>query len=221
MPPRAAQSPRRPSTSATATTEDAPVSLYHDSPYSISKLIGELYGNYYFQRHQLPFVKARFQNVYGPREILGAGRWRGTVHTVWRNVTPDFHLALAQRRGVAAGQRRQRQPGLHLCRGHGARPDGLRTAWRAGRGLQSGLRCRDDRSSSWRRSSTSSPAIARRWTCDRPVTWDRSGKRFGIHREVAHGTRLRGEGDVARRPDEDDRLDPGSPGHDPTLHRAA
>ena len=74
----------------TATTEDQPVSLYHDSPYSISKLIGELYGNYYFQRHGLPFVKARFSNVYGPREILGAGRWRGTVHTVWRNVIPTF-----------------------------------------------------------------------------------------------------------------------------------
>ncbi|WP_293865669.1 NAD-dependent epimerase/dehydratase family protein [uncultured Alsobacter sp.] len=75
---------------AFATTEDAPVSLFHDSPYSISKLVGEMYGNYYFTRHKLPFVKARFQNVYGPGEILGAGRWRGTVHTVWRNVTPTF-----------------------------------------------------------------------------------------------------------------------------------
>lgn len=75
---------------ATATTEDAPVSLFHDSPYSISKLIGEMYGNYYFSRYKLPFVKARFQNVYGPGEILGAGRWRGTPHTVWRNVTPTF-----------------------------------------------------------------------------------------------------------------------------------
>lgn len=84
---------------AVATTEDAPVSLFHDSPYSISKLIGELYGNYYFQRHELPFVTARFQNVYGPREILGAGRWRGTPHTVWRNVTPTFIWnALHQRR---------------------------------------------------------------------------------------------------------------------------
>ncbi|MFM9889656.1 MAG: NAD-dependent epimerase/dehydratase family protein [Rickettsiales bacterium] len=74
----------------TATTEEQPVSLYHDSPYSISKIIGELYGNYYYQRYQLPFVKARFANVYGPREILGAGQWRGTVHTVWRNVIPTF-----------------------------------------------------------------------------------------------------------------------------------
>lgn len=74
----------------TATTEEQPVALYHDSPYSISKIIGELYGNFFFQRHKLPFVKARFSNVYGPREILGAGRWRGTVHTVWRNVIPTF-----------------------------------------------------------------------------------------------------------------------------------
>ena len=74
----------------TATTEDQPVSLFHDSPYSISKIIGELYGNYYFQQHKLPIVKARFSNVYGPREILGAGQWRGTIHTVWRNVIPTF-----------------------------------------------------------------------------------------------------------------------------------
>ena len=73
-----------------ATDEDANVSLFHDSPYSISKLIGEMYGNYFFHKDGMPFVKARFQNVYGPREILGAGEWRGTPHTVWRNVTPTF-----------------------------------------------------------------------------------------------------------------------------------
>jgi nucleoside-diphosphate-sugar epimerase len=75
---------------ADATQEDAPVSLWLDSPYQISKIIGELYGNYYFSRHGLPVVKARFQNVYGPGEVLGAGRWRGTANTVWRNVTPTF-----------------------------------------------------------------------------------------------------------------------------------
>lgn len=75
---------------AQATAEDAPVSLHHDSPYSISKLIGELYANYFHLRNELPVVKARFQNCYGPGEILGAGRWRGTPHTVWRNVVPTF-----------------------------------------------------------------------------------------------------------------------------------
>ena len=73
-----------------ATSEDAPVSLFHDSPYSISKLIGEMYGNYYFSRFGMPFVKARFQNVYGPGEVLGAGQWRGTSDTIWRNVVPNF-----------------------------------------------------------------------------------------------------------------------------------
>jgi UDP-glucose 4-epimerase len=76
--------------SAEATRETDPVSLYLDSPYQISKIIGEFYGNYYFARHGVPFVKARFQNVYGPGEILGAGQWRGTPATVWRNVTPTF-----------------------------------------------------------------------------------------------------------------------------------
>lgn len=75
---------------AQATTEDAPVSLYLDSPYQISKIIGELYSNYYYNQHHLPVVKARFQNVYGPGEILGAGQWRGTPATIWRNVTPTF-----------------------------------------------------------------------------------------------------------------------------------
>jgi UDP-glucose 4-epimerase len=73
-----------------ATLEDAPISLFHDSPYSISKIVGEMYGNYYFTQYGLPFVRARFQNVYGPREILGAGQWRGTSATVWRNVVPTF-----------------------------------------------------------------------------------------------------------------------------------
>ena len=75
---------------AVATTEDDPVSLFLDSPYQISKIIGEFYANYFFKQHGLPVVKARFQNVYGPREILGAGKWRGTPATVWRNVIPTF-----------------------------------------------------------------------------------------------------------------------------------
>jgi len=75
---------------AHATTEDTPVSLYLDSPYQISKIIGEFYSNYYFMHDNLPIVKARFQNVYGPGEILGAGKWRGTPATVWRNVIPTF-----------------------------------------------------------------------------------------------------------------------------------
>lgn len=75
---------------ARATTEEDPVSLVQDSPYSISKVIGEFYCVYFHRQHGLPAVRARFQNVYGPGEILGAGRWRGTPATVWRNVTPTF-----------------------------------------------------------------------------------------------------------------------------------
>jgi len=70
--------------------EDALLPLFFDSPYQISKILGELYLNYYFSRYGLPAVKTRFQNVYGPGEILGAGSWRGTSATVWRNVTPVF-----------------------------------------------------------------------------------------------------------------------------------
>ncbi len=75
---------------ARPTTEDDPVSLYLDSPYQISKVVGEFYANYYWSRHGLPVVKARFQNVYGPGEVLGAGKWRGTSATIWRNVVPTF-----------------------------------------------------------------------------------------------------------------------------------
>lgn len=70
--------------------EDGPVPLDLDSPYQISKVVGEFYSVYYHRRHGLPTVRARFQNVYGPGEILGAGAWRGTPATVWRNVTPTF-----------------------------------------------------------------------------------------------------------------------------------
>ncbi|MGH8765201.1 MAG: NAD-dependent epimerase/dehydratase family protein, partial [Burkholderiales bacterium] len=76
---------------AHATEESDLVSLHNnDSPYSMSKIFGEFYSVYYHKQHALPAVRARFQNVYGPGEILGAGRWRGTPATVWRNVTPTF-----------------------------------------------------------------------------------------------------------------------------------
>jgi nucleoside-diphosphate-sugar epimerase len=70
--------------------EDDVVPLDLDSPYQISKLAGEMYALWYRRSHGLPVVRARFQNVYGPGEVLGAGRWRGTPATVWRNVTPTF-----------------------------------------------------------------------------------------------------------------------------------
>jgi nucleoside-diphosphate-sugar epimerase len=75
---------------AEAVSEDGPVPLDLDSPYQISKVVGEFYSVYYERQHGLPTVRARFQNVYGPSEVLGAGRWRGTPATIWRNVTPTF-----------------------------------------------------------------------------------------------------------------------------------
>jgi UDP-glucose 4-epimerase len=75
---------------AQPTVESGDVPLDLDTPYQISKVVGEFYSVYYHRRHRLPTVRARFQNVYGPGEILGAGRWRGTLETVWRNVVPTF-----------------------------------------------------------------------------------------------------------------------------------
>lgn len=95
---------------ANPTTEDAPISAWMDSPYQISKMSGEFYSNWFFKHHGLPVVKARFQNVYGPREILGAGEWRGTPATVWRNVIPTFvyraltHLPLPVENGGIASR---------------------------------------------------------------------------------------------------------------------
>ena len=67
---------------AVATTEDSGIELHQDSPYSISKIIGEFYSVYYHKEWKLPVVRARFQNVYGPGEILGAGNWRSEERRV-------------------------------------------------------------------------------------------------------------------------------------------
>ena len=52
-----------PSKARILVAEDDPVSLWLDTPYQISKIVGEFYSNYYFKAHRLPVVKARFQNV--------------------------------------------------------------------------------------------------------------------------------------------------------------
>ena len=75
---------------ATPVEEDGDAPFDLDSPYQISKIVGEFYCVYYHKQHSVPTVRARFQNVYGPGEILGAGQWRGTPATVWRNVVPTF-----------------------------------------------------------------------------------------------------------------------------------
>ncbi len=38
------------------------------TPYGVSKLTGERYGNFYFTMYKLPYVALRLANVYGPRQ---------------------------------------------------------------------------------------------------------------------------------------------------------
>lgn len=54
--------------------------MYLSSPYQVTKMLGELYGNYFYKQYGLPFVKARFFNSYGPGEVPGQ----------YRNVIPNF-----------------------------------------------------------------------------------------------------------------------------------
>lgn len=56
------------------------VSLHLSTPYQISKMTGELYCNFYFHHYDLPIVKTRFFNSYGPGEVPGQ----------YRNVIPNF-----------------------------------------------------------------------------------------------------------------------------------
>lgn len=56
------------------------VSLHLDTPYQITKLLGELYCNFFYNYCGLPVAIARYFNVYGPGEIPGA----------YRNVVTNF-----------------------------------------------------------------------------------------------------------------------------------
>src|SRR2546428_1172975 len=58
--------------------EDMPVSLELDTPYQITKTLGEFYCNYFDA--QVPTVRCRFFNSYGPGEVPGS----------YRNVIPNF-----------------------------------------------------------------------------------------------------------------------------------
>jgi len=66
---------------------EAPLPLKEDfmsmnlsTPYQITKMLGELYCNFFHNYHGLPVVKARFFNSYGPGEVPGQ----------YRNVIPNF-----------------------------------------------------------------------------------------------------------------------------------
>jgi UDP-glucose 4-epimerase len=60
--------------------EEHDVSMKLYTPYQVTKMLGELYANYYHNLHGLPIVNARFFNSYGPGEVPGK----------YRNVIPNF-----------------------------------------------------------------------------------------------------------------------------------
>ncbi len=56
------------------------ISINLHTPYQVTKLLGELYTNYFHNLYDLPIVNARFFNVFGPGEVPGR----------YRNVIPNF-----------------------------------------------------------------------------------------------------------------------------------
>jgi UDP-glucose 4-epimerase len=60
--------------------EEHDVSIHLHTPYQVTKLLGELYTNYFNNLYNLPTVNARFFNSFGPGEVPGK----------YRNVIPNF-----------------------------------------------------------------------------------------------------------------------------------
>ena len=60
--------------------EEHDVSMKLYTPYQVTKMLGELYTNYFYNLYKLPIVNARFFNSYGPGEVPGK----------YRNVIPNF-----------------------------------------------------------------------------------------------------------------------------------
>lgn len=56
------------------------ISIRLHTPYQVTKLLGELYTNYFHNLYEVPVVNARFFNVFGPGEVPGR----------YRNVIPNF-----------------------------------------------------------------------------------------------------------------------------------
>jgi len=75
------------SSSSTVYGGDAPLPLTEDyvslkltTPYQATKMLGELYCNFFFHHYGMRTVKTRFFNNYGPGEVPGQ----------YRNVIPNF-----------------------------------------------------------------------------------------------------------------------------------
>ena len=60
--------------------EEHDISIRLNTPYQVTKMLGELYTNYFYNLYGLPIVNARFFNSYGPGEVPGR----------YRNVIPNF-----------------------------------------------------------------------------------------------------------------------------------
>lgn len=56
------------------------MSMHLTTPYQITKMLGELYSNFFYHHYGLKVVKTRFFNSYGPGEVPGQ----------YRNVIPNF-----------------------------------------------------------------------------------------------------------------------------------
>lgn len=56
------------------------MSMHLTTPYQITKMLGELYCNFFINHYEFPAVKTRFFNSYGPGEVPGQ----------YRNVIPNF-----------------------------------------------------------------------------------------------------------------------------------
>lgn len=56
------------------------MSMNLSSPYQVTKMLGELYCNFFYNHYGIPAVKTRFFNSYGPGEVPGQ----------YRNVIPNF-----------------------------------------------------------------------------------------------------------------------------------
>jgi UDP-glucose 4-epimerase len=56
------------------------MSMNLTTPYQITKMLGELYCNFFLNNYDVPVVKTRFFNSYGPGEVPGQ----------YRNVIPNF-----------------------------------------------------------------------------------------------------------------------------------
>ena len=54
--------------------------MHLSTPYQITKMLGELYCNFFYNHYGLKVVKPRFFNSYGPGEVPGQ----------YRNVIPNF-----------------------------------------------------------------------------------------------------------------------------------